>query len=324
MAKSRICSAPDCSKPMPTDRLGRFVNRHENLPVGSVFGRLTILGNEHKVGKNYWVKAACDCGTEIMCRVDALKLGKKLQCGDHPRLMSASQKKALAARNRTHGLARSAEYNSWIGAKMRCYNPNDGRFESYGGRGITVCERWRDSFEAFLEDMGPRPSKRHSLDRIDNDGHYEPANCRWADRKTQVRNRRPFMVECGKNPPLVEAPVYSHVPAPIAEIRERMRRFRHGMSKWPEYQAWKHMVRRCHNPNDQAYHNYGARGIHVCAEWRESFAAFVEFVGLRPDPGASLDRIDNALGYEPGNVRWVDISTQNRNRRPFMIASKER
>lgn len=94
---------------------------------------------------------------------------------------------------RTHGATlranKSPEYESWMAMKSRCLNPRATGYAYYGGRGITICERWRGSFQNFLSDMGERP-KGTSLDRIDNDGSYEPANCRWATAKEQVANRR--------------------------------------------------------------------------------------------------------------------------------------
>jgi len=84
---------------------------------------------------------------------------------------------------------RSPEYRAWTMMKTRCYNANNHKYPAYGGRGIEVCDRWRGSFETFLEDMGPRPGKGYSIDRIDNDSNYEPSNCRWATASQQASNR---------------------------------------------------------------------------------------------------------------------------------------
>ncbi|MFL5063503.1 MAG: hypothetical protein ACJ8FU_08510 [Xanthobacteraceae bacterium] len=89
-----------------------------------------------------------------------------------------------------HGLTYSPEYTAWCHMRARCHRPTHPRFADYGGRGIAVCSKWRESFEGFFEDMGPRPSPKHSLERKDNEGHYEPSNCVWALPERQNRNAR--------------------------------------------------------------------------------------------------------------------------------------
>ncbi len=96
----------------------------------------------------------------------------------------------------THGLRKTTEYTSWASMKGRCLNPKNPKYPRYGGRGIQVCPSWVTSFETFYADMGPKPSPQHSLDRIDNDGHYCASNCRWAEPATQSNNRSTTRLFC--------------------------------------------------------------------------------------------------------------------------------
>lgn len=158
--------------------------------IGQRFGRLVLIG-EPFTGRNSKCVAMCrcDCGKESLHRfMKAAGRPQSSGCGcDRSELVRKSKT--------THGCAGRAnstmEYHAWSGMIARCENANNPAYEDYGGRGISVCQRWRESFEAFLKDMGPRPSGKHTLDRFpSNDGNYEPGNTRWATRIQQNRNRR--------------------------------------------------------------------------------------------------------------------------------------
>ena len=148
------------------------------------FGRLraiAIAGVSHS-GRTLW-KCLCDCGAEKIVRAADLRSGRTKSCGCLARELRLVSKV-------THGESgKTPEYKAWVDLIYRCENPKNNRYQFYGGKGIAVCERWRSSFENFLADMGRKPSKSHSIDRIDNDRGYEPANCCWADKKQQSRNR---------------------------------------------------------------------------------------------------------------------------------------
>ena len=157
--------------------------------TGQRFGRLVALRdagrkrNSNKRSTVVWL-CRCDCGKEVITTGVLLRAGETKSCGCLKRINSGRRTHGMSS----YGTTRTPEYVTWGMMRKRCNNKNDARYNDYGGRGITVCERW-NSFENFLADMGPRP-KGFSIERVNVDGNYEPSNCKWIPWRDQSKNRR--------------------------------------------------------------------------------------------------------------------------------------
>lgn len=149
--------------------------------LGARYGNLIVVSAIKTTHGTHW-NCKCDCGGEIVAKGSYLRTGNTVSCG-------CRAAEALIQGRITHGLSKIPEYRVWEAALDRCRNPRNKQYDDYGGRGITMCDEWKD-FAVFYRDMGPRPSEKYTLERCDNNVGYCPSNCKWATRHENNMNRR--------------------------------------------------------------------------------------------------------------------------------------
>jgi hypothetical protein len=285
------------------------------------FNRWTVVEFSHLDGRRrrFWT-CRCRCGTVRPVHESDLRANKTRSCGCH-------KSEATAARNTTHGMRHSPEWNVWNRMVQRCTNPRNPDFPDYGGRGITVDPAWV-TFEGFFASMGQRPSKDHTLEREKVNGPYSPDNCVWLVRSRQAANTRRTRLltidgreqnlsdwsrETGVSVPTILARIKLgwDVKRAVTEQARRHNWREADATLTKERKAWSGMKYRCSDPTNPDYHG---KGVKVHPAWESSFDAFLSDVGPAPSSKHSLERKENAGDYVPGNVVWATRTAQNRNR----------
>jgi hypothetical protein len=239
---------------------------------GQLFGKLRVIERapNSAAGKARWFcQCVCDKKTIVVLGASLLN-GKTVSCGCQRR-----------ASKKTHGKVMTIEYSSWKAMIARCTNPHNVRYPNYGGRGIKICERWRSSFAAFYKDLGNRPSRQHSLGRIDNDGDYTPDNCRWETARQQQNNMRSNVLYDYKGQPHSMAQLVEISGLKPMTIWSRIQR---GI---PVAEAVEHPLLRTEHPNESFTVNGVTRTAKV---WRKHLGLSGALVYYRLHAGWSLER----------------------------------
>lgn len=197
-------------------------NKHKILEIGSKFGRLVVTSHAGVDKRNKTLyNTICECGVNVIAYATELRSGHTKSCGC---LRSELSSKRMTTHGATKNYKISKEFSTWCSIKQRCLDKNSKSYENYGGRGIKICDRWLNSFENFLNDMGEKPSNKHSIDRIDVNGNYEPNNCRWATQKEQMRNVRHNVILEYNNTKMTMAEASEKSKIPYYIIQQRIRK----------------------------------------------------------------------------------------------------
>lgn len=320
------------------------MSERKNDLTGRIFGYLTAITYSKEIGKPARYLCLCICGKEVRVLPGNLIAGSPSSCG-------CKTKELRSKSHSSHGASLTPEFRLLAKIKGFCYNPNHPNYSQYGAKGVTVCDRWLLDSSAFLSDIGAKPSDKHTLQRINESGNFEPSNCEWREidkTKTNINltknlSKRRILLD-GKRFGRLTVISFSHLDDTktahwlckcdcgntctpsnrslrkgatqscgcLHKEQLSERNATHRSSSTKEYYIWNNMRERCSSPKNNHYKYYGGRGIKVCKRWLD-FSNFIADMGYAPE-GYSIERINNDGDYEPSNCKWIPMSEQAANK----------